>query len=558
MSRNYGRLWLEGGRWHLTCEPHVAIYAKRVFAKLPTAASGVFTLPHNPTTCRDLEWFLSRFPLDVANAEELAASAESHRQAAEHAEFLMRADPGKHHSGLAIRPRDYQARAASVYLAQRELLLGDEVGLGKTITTIAALSDPRTRPALVVCPAHLPGQWASQIARFAPRLTTHILKRSSPYVIPKRRGRNPDVIITSYHKLAGWVDVLCDQFASITFDEVQELRRGSESNKGVAAYAIADTCQYRLGLSATPIYNFGGEIWNVMRAIAPGALGERDEFLREWCTNSGDATKARFDDPEAFGAYLRDNRLMIRRSRREVGRELPRLTKVTQRVECDEAEIRRIEGSAGELARILLAESESKRGDRMQAAAQFDAILRQSTGIAKAPYVAAFVRMLLESGEPVVLYGWHRAVYEIWREKLKEFNPAFYTGTESAIAKAAAAEKFARGETDLLVLSLRSGAGLDGLQGRARTVVFGELDWSPMVHHQAIGRVHRDGQGDPVVAYFLTSDSGIDPFMSEILGIKQEQSDGIRGERTGVVERRDNGEAIKSLAKAYLSRLGAA
>src|SRR5690606_20605039 len=146
-------------------------------------------------------------------------------------------------------------------------------------------------------------------------------------------------------------------------------------------------------------------------------------------------TKARFEDPEAFGAYLRDNRLMIRRTRREVGRELPRLTRVTQHVECDESAIRRIEGSAGELARILLAESESRRGERMQAAAEFDAILRQTTGIAKAPFVAAFVRMLLESGEPVVLFGWHRAVYEIWREKLSEFNPAFYTGTESAVAK---------------------------------------------------------------------------------------------------------------------------
>lgn len=55
-------------------------------------------------------------------------------------------------------------------------------------------------------------------------------------------------------------------------------------------------------------------------------------------------------------------------------------------------------------------------------------MMRQATGIAKAPYVLEFVRMLVESGESVMLYGWHRDVYNIWLERLAEFNPVMYTG----------------------------------------------------------------------------------------------------------------------------------
>jgi hypothetical protein len=58
--------------------------------------------------------------------------------------------------------------------------------------------------------------------------------------------------------------------------------------------------------------------------------------------------------------------------------------------------------------------------------------------------------------------------------------------------------------------------------------VFGELDWSPRQHDQCIGRLHRDGQDDPVVAYFLTCDHGSDPVVMEALGIKRGQAEPLR------------------------------
>lgn len=46
-----------------------------------------------------------------------------------------------------------------------------------------------------------------------------------------------------------------------------------------------------------------------------------------------------------------------------------------------------------------------------------------------------------------------------------------------------------------VIMSLRSGAGVDGLQKHSRVAVFGERDWSPQVHEQCIGRIRRSSPG---------------------------------------------------------------
>ena len=206
---------------------------------------------------------------------------------------------------------------------------------------------------------------------------------------------------------------------------------------------------------------------------------------------------------------------MIRRTRKDVGRELPGLSVVPYAVDADEAALDSVGDSCRELAKIILAQGEGYRGQKMHASEELSNKLRQATGIAKAPYVSDFVRLLVEAGEKIVLFAWHREVYSIYLDKLKEFNPVMYTGSESTAQKEAAKNAFVEGDSKVMLISLRAGAGLDGLQNACRTVVFGELDWSPGVHVQCAGRVARDGQQEKVVAYFLISDGGSDPIVSE-------------------------------------------
>jgi SNF2 family DNA or RNA helicase len=182
--------------------------------------------------------------------------------------------------------------------------------------------------------------------------------------------------------------------------------------------------------------------------------------------------------------------------------------------------------------------------------------LRQATGLAKAAYVASFVRMLVESGEKVVLFGWHRAVYDVWMKELADLQPVLFTGSESAKQKEAAKQAFITGESQVLIISLRSGAGLDGLQYVSSTVVFGELDWAWGVHEQGETRVFRDGQGKPVFVYYLVSEEGSDPVVSDIIGVKRAQLDPVLDPNAALIEKlqSDSSAGIRKLAETYLAK----
>lgn len=546
--RTYGKLWLAGDEWRLAAEPHVALWAKRCFPKLRRSAIGELAIADSDAVCRDLEWFAQRFALDINDLEHLQTRSAAHQEQLLTFDRIVSADYQPPDYELALPLRRYQRAAVELYLAKRHLLLADDVGLGKTATAIGSFCDKRTLPAVVVTLAHLPRQWQAEMTKFLPRLKTHVLKKGTPYELPP----DTDVVILNYHKLTGWADVLARRAKSIVFDEVQELRRNG-SGKYKAAKVIADAAEFTMGLSATPIYNYGGEIFNVLSAVSPGQLGTRTEFLIEWC--EGYAGKERLRDPGAFGSYLREQHVMLRRTRAEAGRELPALQKIIQPVESDKAALADIGDSARQLAEIILARTDATNFDRMKAAGEFDMLMRQATGIAKAPHVAAFVELLIESGERVLLYGWHRAVYEIWKSRLAKYEPAFYTGTESTSRKQSERDRFVSGQTPLMVMSLRAGAGVDGLQHSCQTVVIGELDWSPGVHEQNLGRIHRDGQSEHVVAYFMLSDEGSDPIMAETLGIKRDQIEPLRDPSAKGIERLErDSDGIRRLAERYLNQ----
>lgn len=550
-GRVYGSLRFKDGYWRLDAEPHLIIKAKRLFPRIEKAGGRSIRIRSNPEVCRDLEWFSARYPLDVENRDMLSAESERFRENIARLEDLIdpKYTPGE--IALSVPLRVYQRRAVEIYLASGSLLLADDVGLGKTAVGIGSFSDPRALPAVVVTLTFLPRQWEREINRFAPDLMVHVVKKMEPYDL-RFMGRGPDVVILNYHKLADWAGVLAPYAKSIVFDEIQELRTGAGSNKYVAAREIARAASFRLGLSATPIYNYGGEIWNILDILREDALGSHEEFVREWCVHAYGG-KPRIGDPAALGCYLRDNFLMLRRTRRDVGRELPSLSRVQHSIGSDERELHKIKATAGALAKIILGRVAAGREERWRAGGEFDMLMRQATGLAKAPYVADFVRLLVESGERVLLFGWHRAVYEVWREKLRDLNPVSFTGSESAAEKERSRELFVSGRSMVMFMSLRSGAGLDGLQDICRTVVFGELDWSPGVHDQCIGRIHRDGQTDPVTAYFLVAEDGSDPVVADVLGLKREQAEGIRDPDAPLVEKYEVVDGnLRLLAERYL------
>lgn len=535
--RPLGTLKLEDGNWFATATPDVVMRLHRMFPRMARIGHDTLQARDTPEMAADLEWALLRYPMDCPDADALAGKAAAHRAMVERTVELIASPPPTEHFELAIPLRPYQCSAAAVCLEQGHLLVADEIGLGKTATSIGIISAPHAQPAAVVVKTDLPAQWAREIERFMPGTRVNILKDTKEAALPPA-----DVHLVTYSKLASrWGD-LAKVCRSVIFDEIQELRR-PESDKYQAASSLCAAVNLRCGLSATPVVNYGDEIWNVLNLLAPDALGTRAEFVREWCVAGSRRMVVR--EPEALGHRLRAMGLMIRRTRADVGRELPRLTKIIQEVPADDGAYNGAVAKADELAHIILSGTFLERG---HAAREFDLRLRQATGIAKAPAVAALVRMIVEGGERVLLGGWHRACHDIWQRELGDLGIAFFTGEESAAEKAEAVRRFCGGDAKVLDMSLRAGAGIDGLQQHCSTVVIGELDWTDAILKQLIGRIDRDGQTKPVQAYICVTSLGADPAISEVLGLKRSQA-------TGIVDLGSDHEALRTDAEVDGSRM---
>lgn len=522
------------GEWHLKLTPAVAIRAKRLFERATVGDAGRIVLAHTTEVCRDLEWFMERFPLlpvTEDDATRLVNGADEHR-ADEAVLASIIAGEGKYVAPPMIAPpvktlRGYQQQSVDLLAHRNAFILTDEVGMGKTLTAAAAVNRADALPAVVVAPAHLTGRWADELRESLPHLRFEVAQKQKP---PQHilGGDLPDITIVTYSKLSYWQHALIGKVRSIIGDEIQDLRGGVGTAKGAAFAAIRRECTYALGTTATPIYNDGGELWELANIITPAKLGTKYEFTREWGSQGGN-NRVWVKDPAALGDYVRENAILFGHTRAEVGTELPDNIPVHVTADVSAEVLENAKGDAAAFARIIVSNSSSRK-DRFQAAGELDYRLRQSTGIAKAPFVAEYVKNLLTMEKSAILFGWHRAVYDMWMEEFGAtpgINPVLFSGSESPAQKLKAREQFISGESRLLIMSLRSGAGIDGLQSATSNIVFGELDWSPQVHTQGIGRARRDGMdtSTPVVVHWLVSEEGSDPVISEALGIKRNQSE---------------------------------
>jgi SNF2 family DNA or RNA helicase len=365
---------------------------------------------------------------------------------------------------------------------------------------------------------------------FNEKSAIHIIKGLRPYELPRA-----SVFIIHYLLLRGWKDILPEYgFKTVIFDEIQELRH-TGTEKYSAASLVAKDAQNVIGLSGTPIYNHGGEIWNVLNIIEYHCLGDWDSFTREWCTGYGsDIVK----DPGMLGSHLKREGLMLRRTKKEVLKELPPKRRVIQTVDFNE-------GVYGELIQSAIKKAHEIDGvmdyfERGRLKRDIVDETRQAIGIAKAPYVAAFVKMLLDAGERVLLFGYHHRVFDIYQEELLTYHPVFITGRQTSQQKDEAVQSFKSGRTNICCISLRAAAGIDGLQS-GTCVVFGELDWAPAIHSQAEDRIQRIGVNeelDSILCYYLVAEAGTDEAIQEVLGLKVSQFVGIMGDKEETEEDR--------------------
>lgn len=582
--------WVEPGVWEISADPDVMIRLKRILPRVEGTRAGTFRIAGTDEVARDLVWILDRWPMDATRVDAARLRRACTQHVARESAIQQILDGGSFtHTGAgwvsaALELRSYQSQARDMVLATGGTLIVDDLGLGKTATGLALLENPAARPALAVTLTDLPKQWLRELRKFYPDLRGFEITNTTPLpksVQPIRTGSgqsdqpslfddanarhaglpDADLYVLSYSKLSKWQHHLAGRVRTVIFDEAQDLRNIGTKKYNAAAH-IAGKADWATGLTATPCYNSGSEIHAILSVIHPGALGDRHEFAREWCRSSYggpayslDSKSVAVADPDGLRAHLLAQGLMMRRTRADVGIELPGVEIIEQYVPSDESVIDRGTSDAAAIARIVLDDQKVTGHDRWRASGELDWRLRQATGIAKAPFVAQFVKLLLESEEKILLFGWHRAVWDLWMEQLSSYKPRMFTGTETPAAKQRALDDFVNGDARILMMSIRSGAGIDGLQDVCSTLVFGELDWAPGVHKQCIGRAYRPGQTRHVSAYFCITDAGADPVMQDTLDLKSMSIDAIvDGVTDTILEPVGNNDRIKQLARTVLDR----
>ncbi len=522
LGPSYGTLSYNARRkcWVIKGDPGVTELAKRLFPGSDSRRGEARFAAHR-RIIGDVNWLMLRYPLDIAPrdrerwARALADAREYYRNRA--AARMAVPAPQLSSACFSGELRPFQQAGLAWLMLTPRALLADEMGLGKTVQALACAAQEGVFPLLIVPPAHLTRNWQAETLRFLriegrlPRV--HIIRGLTPYPLPPA-----DVYILHYLLLRGWKQQLPKMnFHTVIFDEVQELRRAG-TEKYSAASLLSEACQRVIGLSGTPIYNYGGEIWNVVNILDYHFLGDWESFSREWCAGYGNRIVLK---PELLGEYLRKEGLMLRRTKQEVLPELPEKRRLVQEIDADDALYQQLMCPTWKKIHRWQQDRSLSASQRALLEDQISQEERQATGLAKAQYVCQFVRALLNAGEKVLLFAHHHAVMDRYQQELKQERPVFITGRESAAQKETAVQRFMEGKTDLCCISLRAASGLN-LQ-RATCVVFGELDWSPAVHSQAEDRAHRMGQRDSLLCYYLVSPRGSDQEMQAALGLKVSQ-----------------------------------
>ena len=551
--RTYGTLSFNKRRkcWVVKGDPTVTELCKRLFPGTETSKRGEARFSAHRRIVGDLNWLMLRYPLtvkaaDMARWENALTEAREYVIRREEARLMpVRVAPNP--TTFTGKLTAFQEEGLGFLLRTERGLLADEMGLGKTVQALAMLSETREYPALVVAPPHLMRNWQNEIERFVRRpdgspLRVHVIKGLKPYQLPEA-----DLYLMHYLLLRGWKEALPEaQIPTVIFDEVQELRHAG-TEKYSAASLLAEAANRVIGLSGTPIYNRGAEIWNVVNILDFHFLGDYESFTREWCYGYGNQIVAK---PELLGEKLREEGMMLRRTKQDVLKDLPPKRRLVMAIDSDDAVYRRLMQPVHQTILQFKNDSEANASQRALWEMEIERGERQATGIAKAPYVAQFVRALLDADEKVLLFAHHHEVMDIYKKELHSFSPAFITGRETPAMKERSVERFMTGRTNLCCISLRAAAGLN-LQ-RASCVVFGELDWSPAVHSQAEDRAHRMGQTDSILCYYLVSSEGSDQDMQDALGLKVSQFVGLMGDAP-----QDQADVIHSAQEArnYVERL---
>ena len=547
---NYSKTW----SWKVTGSRAVSMVSKLIPESWYGEGPNEAIVPDSSENVKHLKWILERYPLDILSKsvwQRKSTISKRPKIILPKTEKLERVNPGEQFRGKLL---NFQKEGLDFLLkSSGNALLADEMGLGKTVQTLAYLaSEKQAFPALVVAPLVTLNNWQREIEKFMKRKSRNgrLVENEVPTSTIIRRGKTEelgkfDFYIINYDLLFKRLNDLSQlDIRTIVCDEVQNLRsKTTKKYDAVKKLAALPSIKYRIGLSGTPIYNRGSEIWPIVDILRPGLLGNFNEFCEYFCyvNEKGKAIVLK-SKRESLRNQLQKH-VMLRRRKTDVLKELKDKVRYKEVIDADTNyyfnELDRIWKKLEEEQKD--AESAFDKSSSYQRAIQSE---RQAAGIAKLPHVINFVTNIMEIEESVVVFCHHRSIHNLLHQNLSDFSPVSIIGGQSDKVRQEQIDKFQNGESKLMIAGLRAGNVGINLH-RARYVIFAELDWSPAIHRQAEDRLHRIGQKNTVFAYYLIGNGTLDNHVANVLVDKSYEIDSIMdGNNSENFENKEKAELI--------------
>ncbi|MCW4386728.1 DEAD/DEAH box helicase [Salinibacterium sp. SYSU T00001] len=435
---------------------------------------------------------------------------------------------------------------ASARAGHRTYLLADEPGLGKTAQALLAASATQAYPLLVVVPNVVKMNWAREVERWTPNRTATVIHGDGNDL-----DAYADVVIVNYDVLdrhVGWLRTL--GFQGMVVDEAHFIKN-RESQRSRHVLSLAESIRMlrpralMIALTGTPLINTIEDfraIWQFLGWI------DGEKPTRELMAKLEETGLT----PADFGFFAEARQAVIdmgivRRKKLDVASNLPAKRIADLPVELDDDLGRGIREAERELGQRLksryLALLSSRSGAdretphdelmRMVARAELEESKAAKTGDnvftmvrrigqAKAVLAADYTAQLARSVGKVVFFAKHIDVMDAAEETFarRGLKTVSIRGDQTAAHRQAEVDAFNNDpEVSVVVASLTAaGVGLN-LQA-ASNVVLAELSWTSAEQTQAIDRVHRIGQEEPVTAWRVIAAQTIDSKIAELIDSK--------------------------------------
>mgnify|MGYP000200462329 CR=1 FL=1 len=418
---------------------------------------------------------------------------------------------------LPARPFAYQWQGIAFLLPRKSALLADEMGLGKTMQAILTLRLlyhlGEIQHALVICPKPLVSNWLREFHFWAPDVSVEAIAGESS--MRSLLWTGPAVVkIANYELLQRDVERLPQQqWDLVILDEAQRIKNAESKTAAVISQLRG---QRNWALTGTPVENSLADIYSIFQFLQPKLLPpdlpvpQIKELLRDYILRRTKDQAA----PDLPPKIIRDVAIELTPGQRESYHRAEREGVIFLR----------------HLGRQVTVQHVFELIIRLKQICNFDPITGES---AKLEQLRSDLEEVIANGRKALIFSQWVEPLNRMAQELQHWSPLLFHGGLAPATRQANLARFQHDPTSRLLLLTYSSGGV-GLNLQCANYVFlFDRWWNPAVEEQAINRVHRIGQKEPVfITRYLVPDT-IEQRVQQILEQKRLLFQELIGDQLG-------------------------